>query len=691
MNMIKKSIRKKIALMCILLAAVICTGICISGYYEYRNSTFETYNSFAYEMAYTALSFVDGDTIASYLESGETDEAYDKMASQIKNLYDNTSLSAIYICVPNAENMTVTTIYDVRIHEAEKPEIYALGVVDPIGASSQTVVDIYRTGQLADDYFIRKNTFGYNTSAIIPVKDSGGGIQAILVVDVPMPFIQQNLRAYLLSTIIVTVVLVSVLMLGFLSYLRKNVVNPIRLITENAAAFADNREGFSEETLRITTGDEIETLARALGRMETDINEYIVDLAQVTADKERIATELSVATEIQSSMLPCIFPAFPERPEFDIYATMHAAKEVGGDFYDFFLVGEGRLCVVMADVSGKGVPAALFMVIAKTLLKNYAQLEMEPSDVFETVNNQLCESNDAGMFVTAFMGMLDLSTGRFAYVNAGHNPPLIARSGGAYEWLQTRPGFVLAGMEEMSYQQDETVLGAGDRLFLYTDGVTEALNRQEELYTEDRLIKLFNSGVMEGHTIAEILKIVRDDITLFADGAEQADDITMLMLKISDTMRPAPVSEEQSSEPWAELRLPAEPDRLDEVLDFVNGQLESAGFLDSVITQADLAVEEIFVNVAHYAYEPEQGEALIRCAVTGTPSCASIEISDWGRPYNPLEKEDPDITLSAEERQIGGLGIFMVKNLMDGVTYEYRDGKNILTMKKQNAQAGSEV
>jgi serine phosphatase RsbU (regulator of sigma subunit) len=251
---------------------------------------------------------------------------------------------------------------------------------------------------------------------------------------------------------------------------------------------------------------------------------------QLARETERIGAELNVATQIQESMLPCIFPAFPHRAEFDIYASMQPAKEVGGDFYDFFLVDENTLAVVMADVSGKGVPAALFMVIAKTLIKNNAQNGQSPKEVFETVNNLLCENNDAGMFVTAFLGYLDIPSGRFTYVNAGHNYPLI-RAGGSFEWLKTKPGFILAGMEDTFYKQHEMTLRPGDELFLYTDGVTEAFNNENELFGDPRLLEVANSYL--GLPLREFTISIKREIDKFAQGAEQADDITMLVIRIT--------------------------------------------------------------------------------------------------------------------------------------------------------------
>ena len=240
-------------------------------------------------------------------------------------------------------------------------------------------------------------------------------------------------------------------------------------------------------------------------------------------------------------MLPCIFPPFPDRHEFDLYASMIPAKEVGGDFYDFFLTDENTLAVVMADVSGKGIPAALFMVIAKTLLKNNAQsasvggkssvggLGKSPGEVFEAVNNILCENNDAGMFVTAIMGYLDIPSGKFTYVNAGHNFPMIKRAGGEYEFLQNKPAFILAGFEGIKYTEHEITLGTGDIIYLYTDGVTEAMNPVNELFSDPRLIETANRYT--DLSVKDFAAKIKEEVDIFADGAEQADDITMLALE----------------------------------------------------------------------------------------------------------------------------------------------------------------
>jgi sigma-B regulation protein RsbU (phosphoserine phosphatase) len=440
-----------------------------------------------------------------------------------------------------------------------------------------------------------------------------------------------------------------------------NLANPIIELNKGAGIIGG---GDLSYRLNVKTGDEIESLADTFNAM-------IDNIQQITAEKERIGAELNVATNIQASMLPCLFPAFPSRQEFDIYATMLPAKEVGGDFYDFFLIDEDHLAVVMADVSGKGVPAALFMVIAKTLIKNNACAGNEPQKVFATVNNMLCENNESGMFVTAFMGYLNVQSGVFRYVNAGHNPPLLKKAGGSYEFLPVKAGFILGALEDISYKEDEITLAPGDTLYLYTDGVTEALNGNNELFSNPRLLEAADK--YSKHPLQTLLVGIKAEIDAFADGAEQADDITMLALTMHESAKEAAAE-------MKELTIAATTENLAAVLDFVNAELERSACPQKLQTQIDISVEEIFVNIAHYAYSPGKGDVTIRMS---TGAEVVLEFADRGRPYNPLDNSDPDINKPLAEREIGGLGIFMVKKFMDTVAYRTDDGKNILTFRKK--------
>jgi len=325
------------------------------------------------------------------------------------------------------------------------------------------------------------------------------------------------------------IAVVSLVMLFFAYLLISSLVNkPLKRLTEGVQRLG---RGDLKANIDIRTRDEMGLLARTFNSMTAQLRESIETNVRVSAEKERIEAELNVAQRIQIAMLPCIFPPFPDRKEFELFANMEAAREVGGDFYDFYLVDDDHLAVTIADVSGKGVPAALFMVIAKTLLKNSVQSGLCVSEVFNTVNNMLCEHNEANMFVTAFLGVYEISTGIFKYVNAGHNPPLVCRKGGSFERLEVRPGFVLAGMSGLKYKESEILFNGGDMLYMYTDGVTEAINSETLLFGEEELIMAVN--MYKKLEVKDFISAIRQTVNSFAAEVEQADDITMLVLKIT--------------------------------------------------------------------------------------------------------------------------------------------------------------
>jgi sigma-B regulation protein RsbU (phosphoserine phosphatase) len=262
--------------------------------------------------------------------------------------------------------------------------------------------------------------------------------------------------------------------------------------------------------------------------MKNSLKHYIKELTETTAAKERIESELKVAHDIQMSLLP---KRFPERKEFNIYAILEPAREVGGDLYDFFLLGEDHFFFLIGDVSGKGVPAALFMAVAKTLLNRLAEKCTDPSLVLAQVNKELCRENESSMFVTLFCGLLNFKTGDLLFSNAGHNPPLMIRSGQRVEWLKVPEGFVLGGMEDAIYRTERILMDRGDRILLYTDGVTEAMNREKAFYSEKRLmseVERGKSGSVEG-----LVEVVLRSVKKFTEGESLSDDITLLALQFN--------------------------------------------------------------------------------------------------------------------------------------------------------------
>ena len=436
----------------------------------------------------------------------------------------------------------------------------------------------------------------------------------------------------------------------------------------------NNLEKINDTLGRITKGDLNVTVdvrsSREFSSLSDDINSTVSTLKRYIAEAAaRIDKELEYAKQIQLSALPT---NFPEGEEYNIYAQMIAAKEVGGDFYDFYKLNDTTVAFLAADVSGKGIPAAMFMMTAKTIIKSLAESGMPVNEIFTRANEKLCENNEAGMFVTAWMGILDITTGNMQFANAGHNPPLLKRANGDFAYLKTRAGFVLAGMEGVRYRVGELTLSPGDRLFLYTDGVPEATNAENTLYGEDRLLAFMNqNAAVDAVTLLPALKANIDE---FVGDAPQFDDITMLMFDYKPNEGGANMTYQT---------FPAKVESLSDVLGFVDRTLESYACPMKIQTAICVAIEEVFVNVAHYAYGDGEGDMTLAIGFDETSGTLTFRMTDNGVPFDPLQKPDPDITLSAEEREIGGLGIFIAKKTMNSITYAYENGKNILTMMKK--------
>ena len=326
----------------------------------------------------------------------------------------------------------------------------------------------------------------------------------------------------------VLLIAVEILMLIGALVLAGRIVKPLNTITKRISELSEgNLEFKMEDAYR--TGDEVEELAQSFAAISHKTVAYMDKVVQVTAEKERIGAELSLATDIQAAMLPHIFPAFPERSEFDIYASMDPAKEVGGDFYDYFLIDDDHLCMVIADVSGKGVPAALFMMASKIILQSVAMLGNSPAEILARTNEAICSNNEAQMFVTVWLGILELSTGKLIAANAGHEYPVLKRSDGRFKLYKDRHGFVIGGMEGARYREYELQLAPGAKLFVYTDGVPEATSAEKELFGTERMVEALNAR--PDAAPQAVLKNVRAAVDGFVKDAEQFDDLTMLCME----------------------------------------------------------------------------------------------------------------------------------------------------------------
>ena len=330
------------------------------------------------------------------------------------------------------------------------------------------------------------------------------------------------------NTAIVLLLAVMVLTLGGALVLGARIVKPLNTMTKRISELSEGNLEFRMENA-FRTGDEVEELAQCFASISHKTVEYLETVRRVTAEKERIGAELSLATDIQAAMLPHIFPPFPSRGEFDIFASMNPAKEVGGDFYDYFLIDNDHLAMVIADVSGKGVPAALFMMASKILLQSTAKMSLSPSEILRRANDAICSNNEAQMFVTVWLSILEISTGRLTAANAGHEYPVLKKPDGNFELYKDRHGFVIGGMEDIRYREYELQLEPGSKLFVYTDGVPEATNEHNELFGTDRMLEALNED--PAASPQNILWNVHAAVNRFVRNAEQFDDLTMLCIE----------------------------------------------------------------------------------------------------------------------------------------------------------------
>lgn len=536
----KKSISRALLIGTTVLVLIICLLMGAFGFAAYVNTVLKKDQAYLRDILQLTERQIDGNDLEKCIETKTKSDKFEitqNFLDQVKESYDDVEY--IYIIKPlnaNAVDNIMNVMAGITAEEKkENYDFYSVKLGELTGEDySAKVAGQYLKGLDADDitYFSNRTEFGYDYTGMIPIRNSQGKAVALLAIDMSMNEIAKVLVNYALATLGLMIVISLLAVYLVNRWLKNRVTDPVLRLEKVSEAFVESsHKAETPEDLIINdpdihTGDEIESLSGAMSDMFAGMKKYMSSLVSVTKEKERIGAELNVATSIQASMLPRIFPAFPGRKEFDIFATMDPAKYVGGDFYDFFMLDDNTIGLVMADVSGKGVPAALFMVISKTLIKNRCQVSRSPADVLNYVNDQLCEGNDGDMFVTVWLAILDINTGKGMAANAGHEHPAIRRKGGKYELDVYRHSPAVATMEGMRFREHPFELNPGDSLFVYTDGVPEANNENGEFYGTDRMIECLNADPEA--TVHELLVEVREDIRKFAGPAEQFDDITML-------------------------------------------------------------------------------------------------------------------------------------------------------------------
>ena len=591
---------------------------------------------------YAGVSLADG----GFIQVGyDAERFHDTLNDFVIDVTQNRHVGSTGFVAVCDENYNLVTHTD-----KSGKHISTIGIIpDEVMLQGKTASQLYKTNIINDatdfsEEYIYVFTFveGYCIIAAMPVAE------AMLMRD-----------ASLYTSIFMLILIFAALFIFIYFLIKKVIINNLQKIN---GTLSEITGGNLNVKVDVRSNAEFSSLSDDINSTVSTLKRYIGEAAA------RIDKELEYAKQIQLSALPS---NFPDTENYSIYAQMIAAKEVGGDFYDFYSLDDNTVLFLAADVSGKGIPAAMFMMTAKTIIKDLAERGLSVDEIFTLANEKLCENNESGMFVTAWMGKMDLSTGKLSFANAGHNPPIIVHANGECEYLKSRTGFILAGMEGMRYRANEMTLNRGDRIFLYTDGVTEATDKNEALYGEDRLKSYIDKNI---NLKAEaLLSGLKEDIDLFAGDTPQFDDITMLIFDYK----------KKEGAAMKEKVFSATKDALPEVMAFTEECLESFECPMKSAMAICVAVEEIFVNIASYAYSEGIGEAHLAFEFDENERLMTLVVSDEGVPFNPLERDEPDITLSAADRDIGGLGIFITKKTMDTASYKNENGRNILTMTKK--------
>ncbi|MBQ6366784.1 MAG: SpoIIE family protein phosphatase [Oscillospiraceae bacterium] len=532
---VKSPLSRTIALRFTAFAFLLSAALIASSYLHYKTEMYEKFEQFAMNIAAVAASHLNPDKISTYLETGQKDEEYEHAYQILCQIREKGGIEYLYVVKPEIDE--VWYVMDTDPSEGAIP----LGFHEPYykGAFAENAEKMSRGESIPP--IVSNEEYGWLMSVYYPMFTTTGESAGYVGVDIGMNEVMEDLQQFTIRMMVLMLVVTGISLSIMIFISAKTIADPIRKLSNAAEQLVEAEQaGTAADTeifrgLTIRSKDEIGELYQSLSQMEQDMNAYIRDVLAITAEKERITSEMSLASRIQSGMLPHIFPPFPDHKEFDIYATMTPAKEVGGDFYDFYLVDDDHLCAVIADVSGKGVPGALFMMVTKIILQSCAMLGSSAAEILTKTNDTICTNNQAEMFVTVWVGILELSTGRLTVANAGHEYPVLKRAGGSFELMKDKHGLVIGAMEGIRYKEYEIQMNPGDRIFVYTDGVTEATDMQNQLFGTGRMLASLNAN--RDASGEDLLRNLKQDIDTFVGEASQFDDVTMMTLLYNGSAR----------------------------------------------------------------------------------------------------------------------------------------------------------
>ena len=583
------------------------------------------------------------------LKESDTSELYTKTRDVLRTICKSLDLEYLYVYEVNQREEQVVrfvmTVASDDVQDENVAEVRGLGVVVP-----RVLTEQERMALLGEEHpspYIEHNAFGDVYSWYYPVYNSSGTVIAIIGSDYSTSVLfNQAVRGTLVVIVSMIAVLLLVLLIVMFS-MRRRIFIPIKQISNRMKGFV-SEGGANFEPLNIHSGDEMQEIADSFEKMSDDISNYLSDIERLTTERVQANVELEIASRIQCGIVPERTVLTNER--YEICAAAQPAKEVGGDFYDCFTRSDGSICVTIGDVSGKGVAAAMFMAMAKTMLKDCLNSGLSPADALNTANDALCDSNPEGMFATVFAAVLDADSGILRYANAGHTRPVIF--GKNAEFLEVDTGIALGLFEDAGIVDCSVTLEHNSGILIYTDGVTEAVNTQKEFFGEERLL----SAAREADGAEKAVKNLSDTVWAFADGAEQFDDFTVLALYYKGGLKRT-------------IKLKSDLSALSEIKSAV---LEISGG-GSYGKKAVLACEEVFVNIVSYS-----GASCVEVSFENRNGGLIVEFSDDGVPFNPLSSESPDKEF--DEFDSGGMGIGLVKQLADKAEYRYENNMNILTI-----------
>ena len=530
----RHSLSRRITALIAILMAVMFLAVSFISYRALRSTYLRLYSEKAQDIVRSLASEIDGDRLYHYVETGETDSYYDWLSQEFTMFKSQFSgIAFLYLFYPEEERF-------IYILEAMKPgddpdDINAMGEDFPYGEMelAHLVPDI-KAGRASSELILGADVgYGETVSAWAPVFDSDGKVAAMVEADCSLANLSAVIREYALRIIGVQLLFMLLVLLLVIEILQRNVTRPVGQLSKMVESY----EHGSVTQPKFRHEDELQMLGDSFVEMTERINAYTQEVARATEEQGRISAEYNVAKQIQTDILPSVFPAFPERRDFDIYASLYSSKEICGDFYDFFLIDEDHLCMVVGDVSGKGVPAAMFMVIVKTLIKNRALQGFSPAEVLQNVSEQVLEGNNAGMFTTVWLAVLELSTGKGLAANAGQEHPALRHAGKRFELQEYRHSPPVGAMEGVRFRDHGFQLEPGDTLFVYTDGVKASKNPKEEPFGKERILEALNRE--PGATPSVLLQTMKSAIDSFYGEAQQTDDLTMLSLKYYGTGQPS--------------------------------------------------------------------------------------------------------------------------------------------------------